>query len=157
VAEAVPARSAVTVAGADLVSRLRAIEAAAPLVRAHVTQAEAEGQCPAAALDVLIQQRLFRLWLPRSVGGDELDLMDSLALMEASARVDGSFGWTVMIGSGGGLFGAIIEPESAREMLGPPEAFIAGSGMPHGRAEIADGGCRATGRWRYASGAAHAT
>ncbi len=144
-------------ADADLAGRLSALAASASQIRAHVAEAEAQGQWPRPVLDTLIQQRLFRVWLPRSVGGDELDLMDSLALMEASARVDGSFGWTVMIGSGGGLFGAIIEPESAREMLAPPEAVIAGSGMPHGRAEVVEGGYRATGRWRYASGAAHAT
>lgn len=142
---------------APLAARLAALEAAAATVRAHVAAAEAETRWPAPVLDVLLEQRLFRLWLPRNAGGDELDLMDSLALMEASARIDGSFGWTVMIGSGGGLFGAIIEAPTAREMLGPREAVIAGSGAPHGRAEIVEGGYRATGRWRYASGAAHAT
>lgn len=142
---------------ADLASRLAAIEASAPVVRAHIEAAEAEARWPAAVLELLWEQRLFRLWLPRNAGGEELDLMDSLALMEAASRVDGSYGWTVMIGSGGGLFGAIIEAATAREMLSPREAVIAGSGAPRGRADIVEGGYRASGRWRYASGAVHAT
>lgn len=76
-------------------------------------------------LDCLLKQRLFRFWLPKNAGGDELDLMESLALMEAASRVDGSSDWTVMISSGGGLFGAIIEAPSAHEMLSPLEADIA--------------------------------
>ena len=144
-------------AGIALPARLAALKAASATVRAHVATAEAEARWPAPVLDVLLEQRLFRLWLPRNAGGDELDLMDSLALMEASARIDGSFGWTVMIGSGGGLFGAIIEAPTAHEMLSPREAVIAGSGVPSGRAEAVEGGYRAAGRWRYASGAAHAT
>ncbi len=144
-------------AGSPIVPRLVALDAATATVRAAVLQAEVEARWPASVLDVLLEQRLFRLWLPRNAGGDELDLMDSLALMEAAAHIDGSFGWTVMIGSGGGLFGAIIDAPTAREMLGPHEAVIAGSGAPRGIAEVVEGGYRATGRWRYASGAAHAT
>lgn len=79
-------------AGIALPARLAALKAASATVRAHVATAEAEARWPAPVLDVLLEQRLFRLWLPRNAGGDELDLMDSLALMEASARIDGSFG-----------------------------------------------------------------
>ncbi|TAJ18759.1 MAG: hypothetical protein EPO65_08270 [Dehalococcoidia bacterium] len=156
-AEAVPAREVVLMPAADLASRLAAIEASASTVRSHIENAETEARWPAPVLELLLEQRLFRLWLPRNAGGDELDLMDSLTLMEAASRVDGSYGWTVMIGSGGGLFGAIIEAPTAREMLSPREAVIAGSGAPRGRADIVEGGYRASGRWRYASGAAHAT
>lgn len=141
----------------SLATRLAAIEASRATVHAHIAAAEAEACWPASVLDCLLEQRLFRLWLPEDAGGDELDLMDSLALMEAASRIDGSYGWTVMIGSGGGLFGAIIQAPTAREMLSPRQAVIAGSGAPHGRADIVDGGYRASGRWRYASGAAHAT
>lgn len=144
-------------ADVTLAARLAAIEVSRTVVQAHVATAEAEACWPAPVLDCLLEQRLFRLWLPKNAGGDELDLMGSLELMEAASRVDGSYGWTVMIGSGGGLFGAIIEAPAAHQMLSPREAVIAGSGAPGGRADIVEGGYRASGRWRYASGAAHAT
>lgn len=62
-----------------------------------------------------------------------------------------------MIGSGGGLFAACLDPPAAEEIYSPPDAVIAGSGTPDGRAEQVNGGYRVTGRWRYASGADYAT
>ncbi len=62
-----------------------------------------------------------------------------------------------MIGSGGGLFAAYLGAEAAEAIYARPDAVIAGSGSPDGRSERVDGGYRATGRWRYASGAEYAT
>src|SRR5690606_2270807 len=84
-------------------------------------------------------------------------LCDALSIYHAAARIDGSLGWAVMIGAGGGSFAAFLEPESAREIFGPEAAVIAGSGAPDGRAERVPGGYRVRGRWRYASGAPYAT
>jgi alkylation response protein AidB-like acyl-CoA dehydrogenase len=62
-----------------------------------------------------------------------------------------------MIGAGGGLFAAYLEPGAAQEIFGPPAAVIAGSGAPDGRAERVPGGYRVSGHWRYASGAHYAS
>src|SRR5690606_40743219 len=93
----------------------------------------------------LIRHRLFRLWIPRCYDVLELALCDALTIYHAAARIDGSLGWAVMIGAGGGLFAAFLEPESAREIFGPEAAVIAGSGAPDGRAERVPGGYRARG------------
>ncbi len=105
----------------------------------------------------LIQLDLFRLWVPRRVGGRELDLPGTLRVYEAAAYAEGSVGWAVMIGSGGGLFAAYLDPDAAYAIYSRPESVIAGSGAPEGRAERVAGGYRATGHWRYASGAQYAT
>jgi alkylation response protein AidB-like acyl-CoA dehydrogenase len=62
-----------------------------------------------------------------------------------------------MIGSGGGLFAAYLEPAIANKLYSPHDAVIAGSGAPTGEAEQVTGGYQVTGRWRYASGAHYAT
>jgi alkylation response protein AidB-like acyl-CoA dehydrogenase len=128
-----------------------------PLVRAEAAMAEACGRVSTRLLAALHERRLFRLWIPRSVGGEELALVPALEVFEAIASADGAAGWTVMIGAGAGLFGGFLAPAAAREILGPTDAVIAGSGSPSGVAVETDGGYRVTGRWSYASGARHAT
>jgi hypothetical protein len=40
---------------------------------------------------------------PKSHGGLELELWAVLKIMAALAKIDGSFGWAAMIGSGGNV------------------------------------------------------
>lgn len=142
----------------DTVARLlRALDDVCDAVRAQALDAERRAALSEEIVDWLIAHGLFRLWIPQSYDGFELTLPEALAIYETAARIDGSFGWAVMIGAGGGLFAAYLEPGAAREIYGPRSAVIAGSGAPHGRAERVPGGYRVSGRWRYASGAPYAT
>jgi len=140
-----------------LPSLLRALEELAPLLRANAGEGERLARLPQPVSSALVHHGLFRLWIPKRAGGFELGLPEALEAYEAAARIDGSAGWAVMIGSGGGLFAAYLRPEAADSIYARPDAVIAGSGSPDGRAERVDGGYRATGRWRYASGADYAT
>lgn len=128
-----------------------------PSLRAHANEADRLAQLPEQVVRTLIELRLFRLWIPRRYGGLELPLPQALAIYEAAGRIDGSIGWAVMIGSGGGLFAAYLDPAVASEIYAPANAVIAGSGAPLGRAERIPEGYRASGHWRYASGADYAT
>ncbi len=136
---------------------LRALDELAPWVRASSGEADRLARLPQKVSSALVRNGMFRLWIPRSVGGFELSLPEALQVYEAAARIDGSVGWAVMIGSGGGLFAAYLGAEAAEAIYARPDAVIAGSGSPDGRSERVDGGYRATGRWRYASGAEYAT
>ncbi len=133
------------------------LDAVAPEARTTAAAAERAARLAPEVVDALLARRLLRLWLPRDLDGDELDLVDALHVFEAASRVDGAFGWTVTIGVGGNLFAAFLDADGAREVFGAPEAVVAGSGAPSGRADVVDGGYRASGRWRFASGAPHAT
>jgi alkylation response protein AidB-like acyl-CoA dehydrogenase len=136
---------------------LAAIERAAPVIRAEAEPSERAGRATPALVEALLAERLFRLWLPPDLGGDELSLPGSLTAFEAAAYHDGAAGWLVMIGTGGNIFAAYLEEEGAAEIFGPPESVIAGSGTPSGRARLRPGGYFASGRWSYASGAHYAT
>lgn len=105
----------------------------------------------------LKESGFFKVWVPQRYGGAELDLPRTLHLYEAAAAIDGAIGWAVMIGAGGGLFAAYLPPGTAQKLFAPPDAVVAGSGAPTGRAECTAGGYRVSGRWRYASGARYAT
>jgi len=138
----------------DLIAR---IDDLAPLFRASAAEADRLARLPSPVVAKLLDHGLFRIWIPKAFGGLELDLPDALRIYEAASRAEGSVGWAVMIGSGGGLFAAYLEEGAARALYARPDAVIAGSGAPDGRAERIAGGYRATGRWRYASGAHYAT
>ena len=129
----------------------------APLVAAEAERSEREARTTAPVAERIIDAELWRLYLPRSVGAPELDLAPALEVFEAASRIDGSFGWAVTIGSGGGLFAGALEPATAAEIFGPREALIAGSGKPGGTAKPVDSGYLAGGRWNFASGAHYAT
>jgi len=136
---------------------LARLDELAPTIRAHAAEADRLARLPEAMVRELQALRLFRLWVPRSYGGFELELSETLRIYEAAAWVDGSFGWAAMIGAGGGLFAAYLDPAGANEIFGPSDAVIAGSGAPSGRAEHVERGYKVSGRWRYASGAHYAT
>ncbi len=136
---------------------LDALDAMAPLVAAEAERSEREARTTAAVAERIVGAGLYRLYLPRSIGAPELDLAPALEVFEAASRIDGSFGWVVTIGSGGGLFAGALEPGTAAEIFGPREALIAGSGKPGGTAKPVDSGYLAGGRWNFASGAHHAT
>jgi indole-3-acetate monooxygenase len=119
----------------------------------HLAQADQLARLPAAVTGPLLREGFFRLWIPAADGGLELPLGDALRIYEAAAGIDGSLGWAVMIGAGGGLFAAWLPVDGARELFGPGTALVAGSGAPTGVAERVSGGYRVRGAWRFASGA----
>lgn len=131
--------------------------ALASLLERDADLSERDRQLTPALTAALVDHRLYRLWVPRTLDGEELPLPLSLALFEATSRLDGSFGWAVTIGTGGGLFAAQLEPAFAREIFEPPDALIAGSGTASGVATAVPGGYRVSGRWAYASGSQSAT
>jgi len=134
----------------ELIAR---IDDLAPLFRAEAAEADRLTRLPSPVVAKLVEHGLFRIWIPQAFEGLELGLPDALRVYEAASRADGSVGWAVMIGSGGGLFAGYLEEGAAREVYSRRDAVVAGSGAPDGRAERVAGGYQATGRWRYASGA----
>jgi alkylation response protein AidB-like acyl-CoA dehydrogenase len=91
------------------------------------------------------------------MGGPELPPLIAFRVIEEISKVDGSVGWCTMIANGGCFFVSRLGAEVGRELFGrPPDARIAGSLRPEGRAYLVDGGYRVSGRWDFASGIDHA-
>ena len=59
---------------------------------------------------------LFRLNLPRSLGGLELDPATTVEIFEEISRADGSAGWTIVIGNSTAFF-AWLDPAVAKELI----------------------------------------
>jgi alkylation response protein AidB-like acyl-CoA dehydrogenase len=136
---------------------LARLDELATIFRDSAAEGDRLARLPKYVVRALVQHGLFRLWIPKRCAGFELDLPEALQIYEAAARLDGSIGWAVMIGSGGGLFAAYLDASTANAIYARPEAVVAGSGAPDGRAQRERGGYRVSGCWHYASGAHYAT
>ena len=141
--------------GQDWIARARALT---PLLAAAAPRIEADKQLPPDVVDALHEAQLFRMLLPRSLGGAELALDEFFQVILAVAEGDASAAWCVSQSSGCAMAAAYLEPAAAREIFGDARAVLAW-GFPAGpcRALPAEGGWRASGTWGFGSGNRHAT
>ena len=116
------------------------------------------GRCiPDDVLDALHDARLFRLLIPRSLDGEEVEPATLFQVLEAIAQGDASVAWCVSQGSGSSMAAAYLKPEIARTLLGGKRAVVAtGPNNTKATAVVCDGGYRVTGEWGFASGSKHA-
>ena len=127
-----------------------------PLIRATVDEAEVARRFPSSVIDAMADARIFRSLVPRVAGGDELDPITMLNMVEALSRVDGSAGWVAMIGSGAGSITGYLETDVIHELLADPNTSLCGNlSTLGGRAVAAPGGYRVSGRWPFVSGCEH--
>lgn len=128
----------------------------AGLAARHRQEGDRLRHLPPALADAFRRHDVYRLILPRDLGGGEVDPLSYLDLVEKIARVDGSTAWNLAIGAGSGLYLGYLPVERSRPMVADVSSCIAGAYAPLGRGEIVDGGYRVSGHWGWASGAAQA-
>jgi len=151
-------RSIMTVALPNQVqSLLEALRVLAPVIAARRLEFDRDRRLPSDVFSALADAGLFRLWLPRSLGGPELSPLAFMEVVEAAAALDGSVGW--LVGNGGGMsrVGGYLSFEVARDLFADPRAFVVSATGAVGKIEPVEGGLRVSGRWPFGSGAPHAT
>src|SRR5262249_48596164 len=118
----------------------------APDITSRAAEIEAARRLPPDLVDALRSIGIFRMLVPQSHGGLELDLPVALEVIGALARIEGSVGWTVAIASGGDLFAPLLQRETYDEIYrNGPDAILAGSSQPAGTAEAVAAGLPGTG------------
>ena len=132
------------------------VQAVLPAIREAADRIEATRALPGALLDRLFDAGLFRLLLPRALGGAELHPCDLFAAMENVAAADASVAWCLAQASGCSMAAAYLEPSAAASVFGNSRAVLAW-GPGRGEAEPVAGGYRVRGVWNFASGGRHAT
>ena len=139
--------------GADILAAVRAL---GPLIRAEAAAIEAAGRLTDKVVAGLKQAGVFRMTMPRSMGGPEVDPISQLEIVAEVARADGSAGWVVMIGSDGGFYAAHLERSVANRIYADRDAITASVLVPRGRATRVAGGYRVSGQWPFGSSSLHA-
>ncbi len=135
---------------------LEAARDLAPGLRAASDRIEKEGRLPPEVVESLARAGLFRMLVPRSLGGGEVSPAVMVEAIEAVSRGDSAAGWCVMVGATSGLLGAYLEPEAARLVYGDELSVCSGVFAPGGTAEDLGDSYRVTGRWPFSSGVLHA-
>jgi len=140
---------AATLKNSDPIARAREL---GPAIAAVVDEIERTQQFPEPLLSQLHDSRLFRMLLPRSVGGDQVEPWVYLRAIEEIARRDGSLGWNMFVANSSALIAPFIPLESARQIYGDPRGLISWGPPNHHKAVAAPGGYRITGEWHFSSG-----
>ncbi|TXL78755.1 acyl-CoA dehydrogenase [Vineibacter terrae] len=143
-----------TFAGQAPVTRARAL---APALDAASDDIERTQRIPEPLLSDLHAARLFRMLLPRSVGGDEVEPWVYLRAVEEIARHDGSVGWNIFVANSSALIAPFLPLRTARTIYADARAIIAWGPPNSCRAAAVPGGYKVSGRWDFASGCRQAS
>lgn len=140
----------------DLPERARAV---AHIASEYAEKSEELGQLAEPVVAALHENELFDMWVPRSVGGAELDPVDSLQVIENLAYGDPSTGWVLMAAAlANGTGAAYLDKSAVDELFGGDRSpVIAGQGTRPGTAVPHDDGFLLSGSWSFASGIKHGT
>jgi len=127
-----------------------------PLLREHAAEVEAARRLTEPVVNALRSTGVFRMAMPATWGGPELDICRQIEIIETLSRADASAGWCAMIGADSGYYSGYIDDAAARSLYPDLDAVTAGWLTPAGTVEVCDGGYRLSGRWSFGSGVTHA-
>ena len=128
-----------------------------PFLSEQAGLSEAAGQLTDATIQALTDAGLMSFYMPRCFGGAEVWPLEALEIIEALSYADASTGWVAMAAQVSMATAAAYLPSSAaKTIFGAGMPIVAGQGAPFGRADVAEGGFRLSGKWGYGSGIHHA-
>jgi indole-3-acetate monooxygenase len=132
---------------------LAAVRALAPRLRAASDEVESERSLTEPLVEAMVDAGLYRMLLPRSLGGGEVDPLTYFEVIEQLAHADSAAAWSVLISTSSMTITARGLPDEtlAAMFTSPRQAIMAGSGPPRGRAVPTRGGYRLTGQWAQGS------
>jgi alkylation response protein AidB-like acyl-CoA dehydrogenase len=145
---------------------LEAARALRPQIEEYADQVEEERQLPQPLVDALVEAGLFKMLVPKSVGGSETDPETFCRVIEELSRADASTGWSVFVPACVGAAAGSLEYDVAWQIFGKePNSCVASTGVPApnpaqrspDRAIAVEGGYRVSGRWSFTSGCMHST
>jgi len=140
----------------DCLANARAL---APRIAAAAARIESGRELPPDIVDALHEARLFRMLVPRSLGGEEVSPIVFMQTVEELAKADASTAWCVAQTSVCSTIARSLKPETGAKIFkNDPRGVLAwGPSTSKAKAIAEPGGFRVTGEWPFASGSRHAT
>ena len=118
-----------------------------PRISQHIFEEENNGRLSESVVNVLREAGFFKLYLPKSLGGWEVDPLTMAKVVEEVARHNTAAGWSLMVANTTLFMGGFFPEKGIEEIFGNnPEAFLAGSIHHPMRAERTEGGYLINGR-----------
>ncbi len=142
----------------DSAQYLKTARSLSERVAAYADRIDQKRKMPSELANELADAGFFRLLLPRSLGGAELEHPVFLRIIEVFAAVDASVAWCLNQNNVFSLSAARMQPSIAQQIWAEPRAVVT-NGPPTSavRAAPVEGGYRLTGHWNFSSGSDHAT
>lgn len=139
--------------GFDLVERARALQ---PLIAREANEIERTRRLTQPVVSALVENRLYRALLPKSLGGTEAPLEIFMQMQEEIAKADASTAWCLGQCSVCAMTAAYLEPEAANEIFNVAPGILAWGAIAH-EVQAVPGGYKASARWDFASGSRQAS
>jgi alkylation response protein AidB-like acyl-CoA dehydrogenase len=139
--------------GFGLIERARAL---APLITREADEIERTRRLTEPVVSALIENGLYRVLLPQSVGGAEAPPEIFMQMLEEVAKADASTAWCLGQCSVCAMTAAYLDPDAAREIFASPNGILAWGAIAH-EVKVVPGGYRANARWDFASGSRQAS
>ena len=136
---------------------LAAARALASAIAQSTDAIERTRRIPAPLVAALHKSRLFRMLLPRSVGGDQVEPGQYLLAVEEISRHDASLGWMLFVANSTVLIAPYLDIEVARTIFAAADTVVAWGPPNACRTQAVEGGYILNGRWDFASGCRLAT
>jgi len=138
---------------------VRAAAGLQPLLRELHDEIEREQRFPRALVEKMREAGLYRMVIPRSLGGYQADALTYLRTVELMAEGCGSVGWNLANNGIVQLVSLGLPDEGVHEIYAQsPSTPGAGTAVQGGgQAVPVEGGYRVTGRWSFGSGSPEAS
>jgi alkylation response protein AidB-like acyl-CoA dehydrogenase len=132
---------------------LERVQWIAPTLRDCSAEADQSRRLPDAAVRAMIDAGLYRMALPRTAGGYELDPVSSFRVGEEVARHDSAAGWNLNLATAAEYLLPWLPDVGASEILDTPDLVLAVTFNPStSQAVPVTGGFQLSGQWRFTSG-----
>jgi alkylation response protein AidB-like acyl-CoA dehydrogenase len=139
--------------GLGLIERARAL---APLIAREADEIERTRRLTQPVVSALIENGLYRVLLPQSLGGTEAPLETFMQMQEEVAKADASTAWCLGQCSVCAMTAAYLDADTANEIFNAPPGILAWGAIAH-EVHAVPGGYRANARWDFASGSRQAS
>jgi alkylation response protein AidB-like acyl-CoA dehydrogenase len=139
--------------GLGLIERARAL---APLIAREADEIERTRRLTQPVVSALIENGLYRVLLPQSLGGTEAPPEVFMQMLEEVAKADASTAWCLGQCSVCAMTAAYLDADAANEIFNAPPGILAWGAIAH-EVHAVPGGYRANARWDFASGSRQAS
>lgn len=136
----------------ELMSIVQSVE---PTIREHAARGERERRVPQETADALREAGLFKTWVPKSLGGWEVEPLAACRMFEELARVDSGAAWMVQMCCTVSLLCAFFGDEGVAEMHENGNPIFGDSFAPSMRMVRVPGGWEVTGQVTFVSNCHH--
>ena len=139
--------------GFGLIERAQAL---APLIAREADEIERTRRLTAPVVSALIENGLYRVLLPQSLGGAEAPPEIFMQVLEEIAKADASTAWCLGQCNVCGMTAAYLDKDAANEIFNTAPGILAWGAIAN-EVHVVPGGYRITARWDFASGSRQAS